>query len=269
MIVNDLVGQREVFVWFFRMLPERLAPNPSASWGESRLSIASLPPHRINVFAPAKEAEKKPHLFFRTGLGADRAWHNCGRCRNFRDRQLQSSTQLPILLAQPFALRKRFSGFRVLEVGCAHIKNCSLLQNAPRSRIAKNHRSLAHPSRSQQTQISMHQFVGATGVLRLGVGIRRRIELNQLLRIEGSHAGKLLTQNLNRFGDVLLPGSIILPFGEQASIWRTRKSWSSVNLFFCSLTALSTRNSKATSTGFSPSLRSTSTNHWKSFSPTR
>ena len=182
MIVNDPVGQREVFAWFFRMLPRRLAPNPSASWGESRLSIASLPPHCINVFAPTKEAEKKPHLFFRTGLGADRAWHNCGRCRNFRDRQLQSSTQLPILLAQPFALRKRFSEFRVLEVGCTHIKNCSLLQN---------------------------------------------------------------------------------------SIWRTRKSWSSVNLFFCSLTALSTRNSKATSTGFSPSLRSTSTNHWKSFSPTR
>ena len=40
------------------------------------------------------------------------------------------------------------------------------------------------------------------------------MELHQLLWTEGSHGSELLPQNLNRFGDVLLPGSILPTFGE-------------------------------------------------------
>jgi len=60
----------------------------------------------------------------------------------------------------------------------------------------------------------MHQFVGAAGVHCLSLGVRRRMKFHQLLWTEGAHAGKLLPQNLNRFGDVLLPGSIPPPFGQ-------------------------------------------------------
>ena len=72
MVVNDLVGQREVFLRLVGMFLERIAPHFSAGGRITRLSIAPLPTQRVNVFAPTKEAAEHLHLFFRAGLGRNR-----------------------------------------------------------------------------------------------------------------------------------------------------------------------------------------------------